>query len=131
MAHLGLLAILKPLDKRTKKNIMVNRGALILKCREPFLKWLEKADPSAQVTLEQVNEDRTVYLISDEDAEDIGEWLLENFETLFEDELEGWYRDENTWPQQRDFNTFKEWFDVEVHSVVLDTVGGEIFDDDI
>jgi hypothetical protein len=42
-----------------------------------------------------------------------------------------WQRDENTWPQKRDFKTFKEWFEVEVHSVVLDTVGGEIFDDEI
>ena len=30
-----------------------------------------------------------------------------------------------------DHKTFKEWFEVECHSLIMDTVGGEIFDDEI
>ena len=77
------------------------------------------------------NEERTVYLISDGDAENIDRWIRENHVVLFESELEGWYTDESLWPKKRDLKTFNEWFEVECHSVVLDTVGGQIFDDEV
>jgi len=51
---------------------MINRGALILRYKAPFIKWIEEADPAAQkmeMTIDQANKERTVYLISDEDAE--------------------------------------------------------------
>jgi len=113
---------------------MVNRGAVIVKYKEPFIKWINDADPvenSTEITIEIANEDRTVYLITDADAENIEEWVRENYETLFESELEGWYTDETLWPKKRDFQTFQEWCQVECHSLILDTVGGEIYDDEI
>jgi len=113
---------------------MVNRGAVILRYKTPFVKWIQEADPSGQkleLTIEQANKEKTVYLISDEDAENFERWVSENFETLFDSELGGWYGDESLWPQKRDYKTFNEWLEVECHSVVIDTVGGEIFDDDI
>jgi len=112
---------------------MVNRGALILRYKAPFIKWIEEADPAEQkmeITIDQVNNERTVYLISDEDAENVEGWISENHETLFENELEGWYGDESLWPQKRNYKTFNEWFEVECHSMVIDTVGEEIIDDD-
>lgn len=51
---------------------MVNRGAVILRYKAPFVKWIQEADPSGQkleLTIEQANREKTVYLISDEDAE--------------------------------------------------------------
>jgi hypothetical protein len=113
---------------------MVNRGAVILKYKDPFLKWISEADPSehkAEITAEDANQERTVYLISDEDAENVDGWIRENYETLFEAELEGWYTDEALWPRKRNHKVFMEWFDVECHSVILDTVGGDIYDDEI
>jgi hypothetical protein len=113
---------------------MVNRGAVILRYKDPFVKWIKEADPvkdSSEVSLASANEERTVYLITDGDAENIDRWILENHGVLFESEFEGWYTDESLWPKKRDLKTFKEWFEVECHSVVLDTVGGQIFDDEI
>lgn len=49
---------------------------------------------------------------------------------LFEAELEGWYTDPTLWPQDRTFRLFQTWFDVECHSVVVDMVGGDIYDDE-
>ena len=111
---------------------MVNRGALIIRCKEPFVKWIEEVDPGKNMgmTLDRVNKERTIYLISDEDAEIIEVWISENYETLFENELEGWYTDKSLWPQKRDYKTFSEWFDVECHSLILDLVGEEIVDDE-
>ena len=113
---------------------MVNRGAVILKYQTPFVEWINEADPikeGAEVTIVNANEDRTVYLITDGDAENVDRWIQENHLALFESELEDWYTDESLWPKKRDLKTFKEWFEVECHSLIVDTVGGEIFDDEI
>ena len=113
---------------------MVNRGAVIVRYRKPFVQWINDANPvenSTEITLENANEDRTVYLITDADAENIEKWIRANFKTLFESELEGWYTDETLWPKKRDFKTFQEWCQFECHSLILDTVGGEIYDDEI
>ena len=113
---------------------MINRGAVLLRYKVPFIKWINDADPAGrktEITMSAANEDRTVYLITDEDAENVEDWIRSNHVTLFENELEGWYTDETLWPQKRDYKTFKEWFEVECHSEIIDTVGGEIFDDEL
>ena len=113
---------------------MLNRAAVILKYKEPFIRWLNESDPyddNPGITLESANEERTIYLIRDEDAEKLEQWISLNFEALFERELEGWYTDESLWPQKLDRRLFNKWFEVECHTVLLDTVGGEITDDEI
>jgi len=113
---------------------MVNRGAIILRYKVPFIQWINEADPSkdsSEVTMSNANEERTVYLITDADAENVEGWIRDNHVALFENELEDWYTDEALWTKKRDYKTFMEWFEVECHSVVMDTVGGEIYDDEI
>ena len=113
---------------------MVNRGAVIVKYKEPFIQWINESDPSAEkpiVTIQNANKERTVYLISDEDVENIEEWIRANYNTLFENELGGWYTDETLWPNKRDFQTFQNWCEIECHSLIFDMVGGEIYDDEI
>lgn len=56
-------------------------------------------------------------------------WIRRNFAKVFERELKGWYVDPTLWPERRTLATFRAWFDVEHHSVVVDTVGGAIYDD--
>jgi hypothetical protein len=113
---------------------MINRAAVMLKYKETAVQWIHDTDPShddSQISLESANRERTVYLISDHDADDdkaLARWIKLNYEVLFEAELEGWYTDESLWPQKRTFKLFKEWFDVECHSVIEDTVGSPIED---
>lgn len=115
---------------------MINRAAIILRYKKPAVAWINKADPdndNPRATIESANEDRTVYLISDEDAdtpEDVEEWIKLNYEILFESELDGWYTDEALWPENRNIKLFRRWFDVECHSVVIDTVNSPIEDDE-
>ena len=116
---------------------MVNRAALLLKYKDPAIRWINDADPGEkthEITAADVNRERTVYLISEKDADDapaVNRWIKRNFKILFEEELEGWYTDPSLWPQKRTLKLFREWFDVECHSVLIDTVGGAIYDDDI
>ena len=116
---------------------MINRAAIILKYKAPAVRWINDADPYCEdpgITLDPLNNERTVYLISDEEAdssETIERWVRRNFKVLFESELEGWYTDPSLWPKKRTLKMFQEWFDVEYHTVLVDTAGGEIFDDGI
>lgn len=115
---------------------MINRAALLLKYKAPAIQWVLEADPfdsNPGLTEDDINEDRTVYLISDEDAdtpEDLEEWLRLNYSALFETELAGWYNDKSIWPEPRDWEQFNEWFKPECHTVIEDTLGTPIVDDD-
>ncbi|MHB8708746.1 MAG: nucleotidyl transferase family protein [Desulfuromonadales bacterium] len=116
---------------------MINRAAVLLKCKAPMVQWINTSDPcndNPQISQEEANRDRTVYLISDHDAYDdkaLARWIKGNYAALFESELEGWYTDESLWPQPRSLKLFHEWFEVECHSLIEDTVGGPIEDDDL
>lgn len=111
---------------------MINRAAIILKYKLPAVQWINEVDPyeeTPEISLEEANHERTVYLISDQDAEDeatVQKWILLNYEVLFETELEGWYTDESLWPSERSLALFYEWFEVECHTVIDDTVGTPI-----
>ena len=113
---------------------MINRAALILRCKDPFVRWVNEADPyydDPGITIERVNRERIVYLIDSDAAENVDEWISKNFTLLFETELDAWYADEALWPKNRNKKLFDKWFDVECHSIIFDTLGGEIVDDEI
>ena len=116
---------------------MINRGAVILKYKEPAVKWIYEADPvddDPGITMKDVNCENTIYLVTNEDCDGevaVERWIRRNYKVLFESELEGWYTDPALWPKTRTYKKFKEWFEVEYHSVLIDTVGGEIYDDEI
>ncbi len=100
------------------------------------MRWINVADPSPRgepIALSDVNEERTVYLISDTAGDSpatFHRWLKRNYSALFEMELEGWYTDPTLWPKNRTFKLFQEWFEPEYHTILFDTVGDEIVDDE-
>lgn len=116
---------------------MINRSSITLKYKQPAVKWINEADPyndNPGITLESVNEDRTVYLIREEDADtpdDLKEWIKLNHEALFERELDGWYSDESLWPKKLTLSLFYKWFEVECNTVIIDTVDYDIVDEEI
>jgi len=112
---------------------VVNRAAVILKYKASFIQWINESDPyndDPGITMEEANEDRTVYLISQEDAEAVDEWIKANYEALFKAELGGWYEDEALWPQNISQKMFHDWFEVECHTVLIDTVGDPILNEE-
>lgn len=78
-----------------------------------------------------MNQDNTVYLLPEYFYDTEQEALLDQFyDLIFEEQLNGWWTDESDWPVNRDLTTFKEWFDVEFHSAVLDLVDAPLEDDE-
>ena len=116
---------------------MINRAAVVLKYKDVAIRWINDADPmkkGVRITVEEANDDRTVYLISDADGDSkdtLDRWIKKNYKTLFETELEDWYTDPSLWPQEITLKLFREWFEVEYHTELVDTVDGAIYEDDI
>ncbi len=111
---------------------MINRAAILLKYKEPAVRWINEVDPYNKdpgSTVDNVNLESTVYLIGDADGdtkETIERWIKKNYRVLFEQELDGWYTDPDLWPKKRTLKLFRAWFDIECHTVLIDTVGGAI-----
>jgi len=110
---------------------MVNRAAVVVTPKQPFLDWGNSLEPGGVVlTLDTVMGEPTVYLVRDvEDEAAVQRVLRRHFAEIFEHELAGWWTDPGAWPQQRDFRTFKKWFDVAIHSLVFDLEQGTIVHD--
>jgi len=108
---------------------MINRGVLIVRPRQPFIDWAARLDDSGVVP--DVDGEQTVYLIPDLDGDDDVENILERvYAEVFERELWGWHTDESAWPAKRTLKVFREWFAIELHSVVEDLCDYEIIDED-
>ena len=108
---------------------MLNRGAVIVRPKQPYLDWAAGLDDSAIVPDPQ--SEQTVYLIpSYEDEAEAWRILERVYPAIFENELFGWHTDEAAWPRGRDFAMFKAWFAVECHSIVEDLCDFEILEED-
>lgn len=105
----------------------INRSLIIVRGKEPFLHWLHSLPDPDEITLEEVNYDQSSYLLPEyEDDYEQEKIIKKYFKQIFEDKLYGWWRDPDAWPSKMGLKTFKEWFEVEFHSVVLDLVDKQI-----
>ncbi len=101
----------------------INRCAVLVRPRAPFLSWANEHGDGVPYP---VDKERTVYLLPTYVMESEAEEVVEHYyDIIFDCELEDWMRDEATWPKDRTYETFRNWFDVEVDSVVVDLVAGE------
>lgn len=107
----------------------VDRSVAVIKPRQPFLDWLRQVagDDMVDVSLENLRADCTVLLLPEFDApEQAVAYLDERADTLFRQELASWHEDSQQWPADMSLLAFWQWFDVEFHSLVLDTVDADI-----
>ncbi len=96
----------------------INRNAIIVKPKKPFFDWVNAIDDTDKI--EEVDENN-IYLIREMDSNfDVQEWISDNYEALFVNELNDWYVDETLWPKHRTYELFCEWFKVTIHSMILD-----------
>ena len=112
---------------------MLNRSAITVRAKQPFLDWLRQLpDPlESNTTLENINDDSTVYLLPElVMVSDKPVLLMQSYDLIFEMELESWWEDENDWPPDRTLEMFNKWFDLEFHSVIEDLVDGPLIDEE-
>lgn len=96
----------------------INRNAILVKAKKPFYDWINYVDPEFPLF---ENEEGTVYLVKEMDTNTkIENWLKKNYDQIFKNELNDFHTDENDWPQKRTYRIFKEWFSVEISSMIVD-----------
>ena len=101
---------------------LINKAAITLIPKEPFIKWVQSTDSkAAEISDEDILSNSQVYLVdASEDGDDPEKLIKRNFKVIFEEELAGWYTDEEAWPKKMDLRVFKQWFHVKVHEIVVD-----------
>ncbi|XZG71753.1 hypothetical protein ACTSKR_07830 [Chitinibacteraceae bacterium HSL-7] len=107
---------------------IVDRAAAVVRPNQPFLEWLNALPGSElKLELEDVRSDCTVLLIPEiSEPEDGIAYIDDIFERIFAMELASWIEDESLWPAKRSLQLFWEWFDVEIHLGVLDSVDEDL-----
>ena len=107
---------------------VINRAVAVIKPRQPYLDWTKSIPgPADDVTLDELRTDCTAILIPDFDTLAESEAFIADLAVeLFGMELDAWDRDPTTWPENRSYGVFRDWFDVEIHSVVVDASHDDI-----
>jgi hypothetical protein len=109
---------------------VLNRTAVTLVGAKPYLDWTRARDAdfvTGALTVGRAKSYGSAFLLPEvELEEDLQEWVEENHAWLFEFQLASWTDDESAWPAQRDLKTFREWFRIDVHSIVVDVDDREI-----
>ena len=119
-----------PLAYPVNRNVpMLNRSAVVIIPKQPFLDWVNAVDDLGGVTADDMQ--GMIYLVPDyEDPADADKVLKKVCNDIFCRELEGWHTDEEAWPQDRSFKVFKQWFDIQHYEIVTDVGRGPIENDD-
>lgn len=114
---------------------LVNRTAISISGADPYVSWTREHHADANAGLLTVARARpygsAILLPEFELEEDVQEWIEENFGWLFEFQLSAWNDDESSWPAVRDLKTFREWFRIEICSVVVDVAEDDIEGDEL
>lgn len=101
---------------------LVNRSALFVQPQEHYLKW------AAHVSGESLTKIRhdlgsispKVFLIAESESLPEESTLKELAPLIFESMLDDWWHERETWPQDRSYAIFKNWFTITHSSEAFD-----------
>ena len=109
---------------------VVNRTAVTITGAQPYLDWMRRTDADfnkGALTVPRAKAYGSAFLLPEFDLEEnLQEWVEDNAEWLFEFQLSAWTEDETAWPDRRDLATFRDWFRIDIHSVVVDAGDDDI-----
>ena len=98
----------------------INRTVIVVTPKKPYVDWADSFDDGG-VELDSNVMHNTAYLIPDEyDEYNYELFLRDNFDYIFEEELNAWMTDPDEWPGNRDFETFTDWFDIHACDMAFD-----------
>jgi hypothetical protein len=106
---------------------IINRTAITIIPKQPYADWIN----SFENLYDYDGNQATTILIPDEyDEIDYEIYLEKIFKKIFDDQLESWTANPDEWPKKRDYQIFKEWFDVLCSDIIWDYVDGDIEHDE-
>lgn len=101
---------------------MLNRSAVTVTLTQAFVDWINSLDENSEaLTLADINEEATVYLIPEiEDEDQLDEMLQEYGLNILENELKSWEEDESLWPGEPDQAMFERFIRLAPAVMVFD-----------
>jgi len=98
----------------------VNRSAVVVIPRQPFLDWLHRVGSSSgTLTVTDLGDDPSIYLLPECEVEHELE-ASKKYAGNLRGPAYGWYRAQDRWPEDRSLETVQLWFDYRLHSVLFD-----------
>ena len=110
-------------EKADFEEAYINRYAIVIKPLQPFFDWINKIYPKDPVN--EVNE-ANIYLV-DKNIKNVEQWLKKKFDMFFMFELDDWHTNKKEWPQKRTYKMFRQWFSVEVSTMIYDMESRPIY----
>ncbi len=71
------------------------------------------------MTLDQIQREPTVFLLPEGRGQPESQ-VHRDYRAMFDEELRSWYTDSTLWPKDLLFNVFKQFFMIQVASMVFD-----------
>jgi hypothetical protein len=110
----------------------LNRSAFVLKPKQPFVDWINALPGDDKYTIDQLRQESNVILLPEfQRPGDEIKYIKKVYSDLFTHQLWGWHTDESVWPEDRGWNLFQEWFEIQICSEVFDMVEGKIERDEV
>lgn len=102
----------------------LNRCAILLTPRQPYVDWANTVDDEGpRFELSDGHDSATVFLgPAFGTTAEIEAWVRENADQFFSSMLDDWCPEEELWPSKRTAEMFGAWFDLRIHTIVLDTL---------
>ncbi len=102
----------------------INRAALIVRPKQPYVDWANSVDnDSPRAILQELRTDPSSYLVETIDLlEDFDLLIDDTWEWIFREQLNGWMRDPDLWPEGLTREMFLEWFDCELSTMIRDVL---------
>ncbi|MDO5640273.1 MAG: hypothetical protein Q4G28_10450 [Neisseria sp.] len=106
----------------------VDRTAVVLKPTAKFLEWLKSSDEDMpDLTIEQLRTNCSVYLIPEFDAPEAAvSYFDDRYQEIFQAEIAAWDVPKSKWPEDMSLVAFWQYFDIEIHDMVLDMEEADI-----
>jgi len=102
--------------------LALNRSAVVVTPREPFVAWVRGLDEDSQdITAAEICQPALYLLPECEDDDRLLALLRKAGKRIFEEQLEAWCQDPSSWPIDRSFDVFQQWFEFHQFTLILDT----------
>lgn len=102
-------------DQEEFEENFINRSAIIVKPKQPFIDWHNSLYPDSK--MDEIDVD--IYLV-DDNINDLENFLKKKFDKLFTMLLHDWHTNKKEWPQKRSYKMFNLWFRVEISETIYD-----------
>ena len=101
----------------------LNRGVLVVRPQQPFVDWVCSFQNGDPVDPEDAWSSVNSFLVPEfDDPEETLEWIQGNVDTVFEIMLNDWITEPESWPADRGWSAFEEWFEFEYVDLAWDLV---------